>query len=214
MVKKKHSEQEENKEKMDQETADNKEHIIEENREKAESSEPFIQKEEADAIKNETTADSKSSDKDSQNLRALEEKLAEMQDKYIRLSAEFDNYRKRTLREKMDLSKYASEDLLLKLFPVLDDFERAISHMDTATDVIAMKQGIELIFNKFSGFLKQNGVKEVESLNCLFNVDVHDAVGKTPIEEEEKKGKIVDVIQKGYYLNDKVIRHAKVIVGE
>jgi molecular chaperone GrpE len=146
--------------------------------------------------------------------RELEEKLAEMQDKYIRLSAEFDNYRKRTLREKMDLSKYAREDMLLKLLPVIDDFERAVFHMDSSADYTALKDGIDLIYVKFNDFLKQNGVKEIDSLNYPFNVDLHDAVAKIAVEEEEKKGKIVDVIQKGYYLQDKVIRHAKVVVGE
>lgn len=146
--------------------------------------------------------------------KTLLEKLAEMQDKYLRLTAEFDNYRKRTLREKIDLSKYAGENLLLKLLPVMDDFERAISHMDTATDFAAMKNGIELIYSKFNEFLNQNGVREVESLNCDFNVELHDAVAKIEVEDTGKKGKIVDVIQKGYYLQDKVIRHSKVVIGE
>jgi molecular chaperone GrpE len=143
-----------------------------------------------------------------------EEKLAEMQDKYLRLSAEFDNYRKRTLREKMELSKYASEDLLLKILPVMDDFERALSHMDTATEFVSIKSGIDLIYGKLTDFLKQNGVREIESLNCPFNVDLHDAVAKTPVEDKARKGLIVDVLQKGYYLQDKVIRHSKVVIGE
>jgi molecular chaperone GrpE len=155
-----------------------------------------------------------SSDKVVEPERDLEEKLAEMQDKYLRLSAEFDNYRKRTLREKMDLSKYASKDLILKLLPVMDDFDRAVSNMESSSDSIAIKSGIDLIYVKFNDFLKQNGVKEIESLNCPFNVDLHDAVAKIAVDEEDKKGKIIDVIQKGYYLQDKVIRHAKVVVGE
>jgi molecular chaperone GrpE len=146
--------------------------------------------------------------------RELEEKLAEMQDKYIRLSAEFDNYRKRTLREKMDLSKHASEDLLLKLLPVMDDFDRALGHIESSADFTSLKDGIDLIHVKFNDFLMQNGVKEIEALNCSFNVDVHDAVAKIAVEEEDKKGKIIDVLQKGYYLQDKVLRHAKVVVGE
>ena len=147
-------------------------------------------------------------------LRALEEKLAEMQDKYIRLSAEFDNYRKRTLREKMDLSKYAGENLLLSIIPLMDDFDRAMKHMDNATDCAAMKSGIDLIYNKFSDFLKQNGVKEIESLDNNFNVDLHEAVAKVQVEEEKKKGKVIDVVLKGYYLQDKVLRFSKVVVGE
>jgi len=153
-------------------------------------------------------------DKLEKDLKETMSKLAEMQDKYIRLSAEFDNYRKRTLKEKMELSKYASEDLLLRIIPFMDDFERALKHMEEATDCAAMKSGIDLIYLKFSEFLKQNGVKEVEAMNCDFNVDVHEAVAKVPVEEQEKKGKIVDVVLKGYFLQDKVIRFSKVVVGE
>ena len=155
-----------------------------------------------------------SSDKVVAEGKSLEEKLAEMQDKYIRLSAEFDNYRKRTLREKIELSKYAGENLLLNILPVMDDFERAISHMDITTDCTAMKNGIDLIYQKFTEFLKQNNLREIESLNCPFNVDLHDAVAKVKVEEKDKIGKIVEVIQKGYYLQDKVIRHSKVVIGE
>jgi molecular chaperone GrpE len=143
-----------------------------------------------------------------------EEKLAEMQDKYIRLSAEFDNYRKRTLREKMELSKYAGENLLFNIIPLMDDFDRALKHMDTATDCAAMKNGIDLIYGKFSEFLKQNGIKEIESLNSNFNVDLHEAVAKVPVQEDDKKGKVMDVVLKGYYLQDKVLRFSKVVVGE
>jgi molecular chaperone GrpE len=137
-----------------------------------------------------------------------------MQDKYLRLSAEFDNYRKRTLREKVELSKYAAEDIILKILPVMDDFERALSHIEDAKDWPAIKDGIILIYNKFSEFLKQQGIKEIDALNCPFNVELHDAVAKVPVEEEEKKGQNVDVILKGYYLKDKVIRYSKVVVGE
>ena len=147
-------------------------------------------------------------------VKAAEEKLAEMQDKYARLSAEFDNYRKRTLREKMDLSKYAGENLFLGIIPLMDDFERALRHMDSATDCVAMKDGIDIIYGKFSEFLKQNGVKEIESLNSNFNVDLHEAVAKVPVEDPDKKGKVIDVVEKGYYLQDKVLRFSKVIVGE
>jgi molecular chaperone GrpE len=155
-----------------------------------------------------------SSDKVVPEVKTGEEKLAEMQDKYIRLSAEFDNYRKRTLREKMDLSKYAGEKLLLDIIPLMDDFERALKHLDITTDCVALKDGIEIIYGKFSDFLKQNGIKEIEALNSSFNVDLHDAVAKVPVEEADKKGKVVDVLLKGYYLQDKVLRHSKVVVGE
>ena len=155
-----------------------------------------------------------SADKITSGERVLEEKLAEMQDKYIRLSAEFDNFRKRTLREKMELSKYAGEDLLLKIIPLMDDFDRALKHMDAANDCTEMKNGIDLIYIKFSEFLKQNGIREIESLNNNFNVDLHEAIARIPVSEDELKGKVVDVVQKGYYLQDKVLRFSKVVVGE
>lgn len=154
------------------------------------------------------------SDKAALEIKALGEKLAEMQDKYLRLSAEFDNYRKRTLKEKMELSKYAEENILSKIIPFMDDFDRAVQHLDTATDIRAMADGILLIYTKFSEFLKQNGVTEIESMNMDFNVEHHDAVAKSPVDDESKKGKVVDVILKGYFLRDKILRHAKVVVGE
>jgi molecular chaperone GrpE len=146
-------------------------------------------------------------------VKVVEGKLTEAQDKYVRLSAEFDNYRKRTLREKMDMSKYAGENLLLNLLPVMDDFERALQHMDSSEGE-SIKSGILLIYGKFSDFLKQNNVKEIESLNCNFNFDIHEAVAKVPVEQEDKKGKVIDVVLKGYYLQDKVLRFSKVVVGE
>jgi len=155
-----------------------------------------------------------SADKDVAEVRQLEEKLAEMQDRYIRLSAEFDNYRKRTLREKMEMSKYAGENIFINILPLMDDFDRALSHIDTTTDCNAMKDGIYLIYNKFSDFLKQNGIKEIESLNSDFNVDLNEAVAKVAVEDDSKKGRVVDVVLKGYYLQDKVLRFAKVVVGE
>ena len=155
-----------------------------------------------------------SSDKDVIQEISAEEKLAEMQERYLRLSAEFDNYRKRTLREKMDLTKNAGENILKSIIPVMDDFERALKLMETATDCIAMKSGIDLIYNKFSEFLKQKGLKEIEALNTDFNVDLHDAVSKVPVRDEKMKGKVVEVVVKGYYLHDKVMRHSKVVVGE
>jgi len=162
----------------------------------------------------ENKAAGKETDNPAENLNQAEAKLADMQDKYIRLSAEFDNYRKRTLREKMELSKYAAENLLLKIIPLMDDFDRALEHMDAATDCAAMKNGIDLIYGKFSEFLKQNGIKEIESLNTTFNVDLHEAVAKVPVGENDNKGKVVDVVLKGYYLQDKVLRFSKVVVGE
>jgi molecular chaperone GrpE len=165
-------------------------------------------------ITGEQPGSSNASDKMIPEVRAAEEKVAEFQDKYMRLSAEFDNYRKRTLREKMDLSKYAGENVLLGVIPLMDDFERALKHIDATTDCIALKDGIDIIYGKFTDFLKQNGVKEIESLNNNFNVDLHEAIAKVPVEDADKKGKVIDVVQKGYYLQDKVLRFSKVIVGE
>lgn len=156
----------------------------------------------------------KTPDKDASQEPCLELKLAEMQDKYLRLSAEFDNYRKRTLREKIELTKHAGENMLISLVPVMDDFERALKSMDPSTDCVAMKNGIDLIYNKFRDFLKQNGLREIESLNNDFNVDLHEAVNKVSVVNESMKGKVVDVVEKGYYLHDKVLRFSKVVVGE
>ena len=159
------------------------------------------------------TSDVKS-DKRLDDEKSLLEKLAEMQDRYLRLSAEFDNYRKRTLKEKIDLTKYAGEDLLRKLLPFNDDFERALNHMEASGNAAGIKEGLDLIYVKFTDFLIQNGVTEIKSLDQSFDVDLHDAVAKVSVEEQERKGKVVEVILKGFYLKDKVLRHARVIIGE
>ena len=138
----------------------------------------------------------------------------EMTDKYLRLSAEFDNYRKRTLRERMELTKTAAESVMLNILPVTDDFERAMQSIEAGMDFEATKEGILLIYNKFKEFNKQNGITEIEAAGKPFDTDLHEALTKIPAPSEDMKGKIVDVIQKGYCLNDKVIRFAKVVVGE
>ncbi|MBN2521187.1 MAG: nucleotide exchange factor GrpE [Bacteroidales bacterium] len=147
-------------------------------------------------------------------LKSKEKDLEELHDKYLRLSAEFDNYRKRTLKEKMDITRYASEEVLKDLLPVIDDFERAINNINEARDLKAIKEGMELINNKFKNFITQKGLKEIEALHQDFNMDIHEAVTKIPAPENKLKGKIVDVIEKGYYLNEKVVRFAKVVIGE
>ena len=144
----------------------------------------------------------------------LEAANKEMTDKYLRLSAEFDNYRKRTLRERMELTKTAAESVMLSILPVSDDFERAMHSIEQGMDFEAVKEGILLIYNKFQEFIKQNGITEIEAAGKEFNTDLHEALTKIPAPSEDMKGKIIDVIQKGYYLNDKVIRFAKVVVGE
>jgi molecular chaperone GrpE len=147
-------------------------------------------------------------------LLASEEKYNELHDKYLRLSAEFDNYRKRTLKEKSELIKTASDELLMKILPVLDNFERALKAMEQTNDVISLKEGVVLIYNHFKDFMQQQGIKEIKALNESFNLDFHEAVTTFPAPSEEMKGKIVDVVEKGYMLHDKVIRYAKVVVGE
>lgn len=114
----------------------------------------------------------------------------------------------------MELTKHASESILLRILPFMDDFERALKNLEDANDYAAVKEGIHLIHTKFLDFLQQNGVTEVEALNCPFDIDLHDAVAKIHVEDNDKKGKVIEVVQKGYYLLDKVIRHSKVVVGE
>lgn len=138
----------------------------------------------------------------------------EMKDKYLRLSAEFDNYRKRTIREKADMLKYAAEDTLRDMLPVIDDLDRATQAVESATDIDSLKQGIALITNKFHEFIKGKGVREIECIGQPLDTDLHEAISKIPAPDEAQKGKIIDVVQKGYTLNEKVMRFAKVVVGE
>jgi molecular chaperone GrpE len=142
------------------------------------------------------------------------QQLKDFQDKYVRLMAEFDNFRKRTLKERTELIKTAGEDILVNILPVVDDFERGLQVIDKSEDIESVKQGIHLIYNKFKDFLNQRGVKEIDAVKQNFDVDVHEAITKIPAPTEDLKGKVVDVVQKGYALNEKVIRFAKVVVGE
>lgn len=135
-------------------------------------------------------------------------------DKYMRLSAEFDNYRKRTLKEKMDLVSYGGEDVIKALLPVLDDMDRAIDNMRKTEDIDSVRTGIELITQKLCDMIKQKEVSEIEAVGCELDTDLHEAVAKVPVQDEAQKGKIIDVVQKGYKLKDKVVRHCKVVVGE
>lgn len=141
-------------------------------------------------------------------------KYDELNDKYLRLMAEFDNYRKRTLKEKMELTKYAEEDVLKGILKVVDDMERAINNMDNATDPDAVKEGVKLIYKKFTSFLETRGLKEVEAMHQELDTDRHEAVAKFTAPSDDLKGKIIDVVEKGYYLHDKIIRYAKVVIGE
>ena len=146
----------------------------------------------------------------------LTAKLAESNDKYIRLAAEFDNYRRRVAKEKLDLISTAGEDVIKGLLPVLDDCERALQVLETATETEAAKaakEGTELIYNKLMGYLKSKGLAPIEAVGKELDTDFHEAVAQFPVQEAEKKNKIFDVTQQGYTLNGKVIRFAKVVVG-
>ncbi len=147
-------------------------------------------------------------------LSEAEKELLELKDKHIRLQAEFDNFRRRTMKEKAELIKTGGEQVLKNIIPVIDDLDRATNTFKSVDDNDPLKQGIALIAGKFQEFLKQNGISEIEALEKDFDTDLHEALTKIPAPTEELKGKVVDVISKGYLLHDKVVRFAKVVVGE
>ena len=149
-----------------------------------------------------------------QELEEANKVIEEQKDKYLRLSAEFDNYRKRTMKEKAELILNGAEQTISSILPLVDDFERALKNMETATDVAAVKDGVELIYNKFMSVLGQDGVKVIETKEKPLDTDFHEAIAVIPAPDKSLKGKILDCVQTGYTLNDKVIRHAKVVVGE
>jgi molecular chaperone GrpE len=143
----------------------------------------------------------------------LGNKLAETNDKYLRLYSEFDNYRKRTAKERIELSKTASEDMIVNLLPVLDDFDRALKAIEINDQTKALHEGVNLIYSKLQTILTQKGLKAMESIGNAFDADLHEAIAQIPAQDEENKGKVFDEVVKGYYLYDKVIRHAKVVVA-
>ncbi len=193
------------KHKKDQSAAEEvKENVVEETHAKSE--------EQADDKNDKKKKDKK--DKKDAKIEELEGQLHEIQDKHLRLQAEFDNFRRRTMKEKADLIKSGGETVLVNILPVVDDFERALDSLKEVADEDAGKQGTLLIYNKFKEFLKQNNIKEIEAMNQDFDVDLHEAITKIPAPSDELKGKVVDVVQKGYCLNEKVIRFSKVVIGE
>ncbi|MBQ4520117.1 MAG: nucleotide exchange factor GrpE [Bacteroidaceae bacterium] len=150
-----------------------------------------------------------------QQLIACEEKIAAQQDQILRQAAEFDNYRKRTLKEKAELIKNGGEKTISAILPIIDDLERALQNMKSDNEEIcALKDGVELIYNKFLKTLQQEGLNKIETQEADFNTDFHEAIALVPAPTDELKGKILDCVQTGYQLNDKVIRHAKVVVGQ
>lgn len=153
-------------------------------------------------------------EEDADPLEAAQKEIEELKDKYLRAVAEFDNYRKRTIKEKAELILNGSEKAIAAILPVLDDMDRAITNSEKVEDAEAMKDGLALIYNKFTKVLESLGVKAIETEGVDFNVDLHEAIAMVPGMGDDKKGKVIDCIQKGYKLNDKVIRHAKVAVGQ
>ena len=147
-------------------------------------------------------------------IAALEAELEKSQKEYLFLMAEFDNYRKRTVKEKAELIKNGGEKAMLGLLPVIDDFERAIDAIDKSSDVEGLKEGVDLIYNKFMKYLESQQVKPMESTGTDFDADIYEAVTTFPAPDESMKGKVIDTVQKGYTINEKVLRHAKVVVGQ
>ncbi len=147
-------------------------------------------------------------------LGETKEKLEKEKREYLFLMAEFDNFRKRTIKEKGDIIRNAAESVLKGLLPIVDDFERGLAALESTDDTDAAKQGMQLIYNKLIKYLEQNGVKPIESTGAEFNPDLHEAIAMVPTEDEKMKGKVIDTPTKGYTINDKVLRYAKVAVGQ
>ncbi len=148
------------------------------------------------------------------DTKELENKVNELNDKYLRLYSEFDNYRRRTVKERSDLIKTASEDILKALLPIIDDFERAIKANESAEDINAIKEGVHLIYNKLKSISTQKGLMPFESIGEVFNPDLMEAITHVPATDETQKGKVIDDLEKGYKLGDKVIRFAKVVIAQ
>ncbi len=206
-------------ESLNQEKQNNKEQPSNnQNRQKEENS---TQKQQNKNTKQEHTHKKQQQTKEKQNqTKELKEQLSEckkqyeeLKDKYLRLMAEYENYRKRTLKEKMELVKTAGENVIKGLLEIIDNFERALASIENTNDIKAIKDGVNLIYKGLKDYLKQQGLQEIEALGKPLDTDLHEAVGQKPVEDEQQKGKVVEVMQKGYLLNGKVIRHAKVIIG-
>ncbi|NIG53283.1 nucleotide exchange factor GrpE [Chitinophaga sp. Cy-1792] len=151
---------------------------------------------------------------ESGELAKKDQEIADLRDKYLRLQAEFDNFRRRTAKEKLELMQTAGKDVIVSLLDILDDSERASKQMETATDLASVKDGSMMVFNKLKSSLLSKGLTEMDAMHQEFNPDLHDAITEIPAPTPDLAGKVLDVLQKGYYLNDKLIRHAKVVVGK
>lgn len=199
MTKKKNQSQEEDilkNEEMVDETAQQEENVQEESTQEVASEELTVEEQ---LVK---------------DLEEVQKEVEDLKDKHLRLSAEFDNYRKRTLKEKAELIKNGAEKTLTAILPILDDFERALKNMEASDETKAMREGVELIFNKFHKVLNQEGLQVIETEGKDFDTDFCEAIALVPAPTDEMKGKILDCVQTGYMLNDKVIRHAKVVVAQ
>ncbi|MBY5959277.1 nucleotide exchange factor GrpE [Membranicola marinus] len=163
--------------------------------------------------KQETTADSDSRE-ETNTVSDLETEIQELRDKYLRLFAEFDNFKKRSLREKIEQSKMAGQEVIQALLPVLDDFDRAKKNADDPENEEYFSEGVELVYNKLYQTLQQQGLEVMDPSNIDFDPELHDAIADIEVQDESLKGKIIDYIEKGYLLNGKIIRHAKVVVGK
>lgn len=151
---------------------------------------------------------------DAPEIEKIKQELQEAKDKYLRLVAEFDNFRKRNAKERIELIQTANKEVILSLLEVLDDCERAAQQLENATEIDSVKEGVLLVFNKLKSILQSKGLRPMESLHTEFDADLHEAITEIPAPAEALKGKVIDELQKGYYLNDKIIRHAKVVVGK
>ncbi len=177
------------------------------------SDEKELNEKEQEAV-NETTEETKEEVVEEKQEPTWEDRYAELNDKYVRIHAEFDNYRKRTNKEKLDIISTANGGMLKDLLPVIDDFERAIANNANAEDLDSVKEGFNLIFNKFKTTLESKGLKQMEADGQPFDSEIHEAIANIPAPSKKMKGKVVEAVEKGYYLNDKVIRYAKVVVGQ
>lgn len=179
--------------------------------------ESTVQNEAAEAQAEGTATAEETANKETQEVSELDAVKAELEKQkkeYMFLLAEFDNFRKRTLKEKQELIKNAAEGAMKSILPVIDDFERAKQAIEGSDDIEGLREGVELIYNKFIKYLESNGVKPIESDGCEFNTEFHEAVTTFPTDDENLKGKVIDTVQKGYTMNEKVIRHSKVVVGQ
>ena len=184
-----------------------------------ENADNLSQNEEMDEISNilnsdDSRAGTELPESNNDEVEQLQGEIAELKDKHLRLIAEFDNFRRRTAKERVELTQTAGKEMVQSLLVVLDDVNRAEKQMETTDDVAVLKEGILLVFNKFKAIMQSKGLKEMEAHNTEFNADLHEAITEIPAPNNKMVGKVMDVVEQGYYLNDKLIRHAKVVVGK